>query len=56
MNNSSHEKGAGIGLSIVSLMLKEMNLDWTIESSSSGTRIYLHEKIKRNLNSTLPSF
>ena len=44
MNNGSHEKGAGIGLSIVSLMLKEMNLDWTIKSSSSGTIIYLHEK------------
>jgi signal transduction histidine kinase len=44
MNSSSKEKGAEIGLSIVSLMLKEMNLDWEIESSSNGTRIYLYEK------------
>ncbi|AZU60750.1 HAMP domain-containing sensor histidine kinase [Neobacillus mesonae] len=44
MNAGSQEKGAEIGLSIVSLMLKEMNLDWKIESSSSGTRIYVFEK------------
>ncbi|GHI01167.1 sensor histidine kinase [Neobacillus kokaensis] len=44
INSGSQEKGAEMGLSIVSLMLKEMNLDWKIESSSSGTRIYLLEK------------
>ncbi|MFD3445958.1 histidine kinase dimerization/phospho-acceptor domain-containing protein [Microbacteriaceae bacterium 4G12] len=44
MNSTSNEKGAQIGLSIVSLMLKEMDLDWEIESSSCGTKIYLTEK------------
>ncbi|MFF2448288.1 histidine kinase dimerization/phospho-acceptor domain-containing protein [Neobacillus sp. NPDC058068] len=38
------KKGAGIGLSIVSLMLQEMQLDWKITSSTKGTQIYLYEK------------
>jgi len=40
----SENKGAGIGLSIVSLMMKEMNLDWEISTSSEGTSIYLGMK------------
>lgn len=44
MKGNSHQKGAGIGLSIISLMLEEMNLDWNIISSSEGTKIFLCEK------------
>ncbi|QED47906.1 sensor histidine kinase [Cytobacillus dafuensis] len=40
----SENKGAGIGLSIVSLMMTEMNLDWEISTSSDGTSIYLGMK------------
>lgn len=43
MKNESNAKGAGIGLSIVDIMLKGMDLDWDIASSESGTII----KIKR---------
>jgi len=39
--HASEVKGIGIGLSIVSLMIKEMNLDWEISTSSEGTRIFL---------------
>ncbi|MGE7946047.1 sensor histidine kinase [Lysinibacillus sp. NPDC093688] len=39
MKNESDAKGAGIGLSIVDIMVKGMNLDWDIESSESGTKI-----------------
>ena len=39
MENESNEKGAGIGLSIVDMMVKGMELDWKIESSEKGTII-----------------
>lgn len=39
MKNESNAKGAGIGLSIVDIMVEGMNLDWDIESSESGTKI-----------------
>ncbi|KMY33810.1 histidine kinase [Lysinibacillus xylanilyticus] len=39
MKNESDAKGAGIGLSIVDIMVKGMDLDWDIESSESGTKI-----------------
>lgn len=45
----SDEKGAGIGLSIVSLMMKEMGLVWDVASSSEGTCIYLG---RESLNKT----
>lgn len=38
----SAEKGAGIGLNIVGLMVKEMNLRMEMESSPTGTSIYLY--------------
>ncbi|MFC3885187.1 histidine kinase dimerization/phospho-acceptor domain-containing protein [Bacillus songklensis] len=41
MGGKSNEKGAGIGLSIVSLMLKEMKIKWEINSMNDGTRISL---------------
>jgi signal transduction histidine kinase len=43
MKNKSNEKGAGIGLSIVDMMVKGMGLAWEIESSEYGTTI----KIKK---------
>lgn len=39
MEGQSAAKGAGIGLSIVSMMLKTMNLDFAIKSDESGTMI-----------------
>ncbi|MDQ0175317.1 HAMP domain-containing sensor histidine kinase [Bacillus chungangensis] len=40
---TSKNKGAGIGLSIVSLMLKEMSLAWEITSTKKGTLITIME-------------
>ncbi|UQX53060.1 HAMP domain-containing histidine kinase [Cytobacillus pseudoceanisediminis] len=39
LKNSSGEKGAGIGLSIIDLMVKGMKLDWEMESGDEGTAI-----------------
>lgn len=41
MKNESDEAGAGIGLSIVDMMVKGMKLDWDMESSENGTTIKL---------------
>ena len=41
MGNESNETGAGIGLSIVDMMVKGMELDWDIQSSEFGTIIKL---------------
>lgn len=41
MEHESKAKGTGIGLSIVSLMTKEMNMKWDVSTSSKGTSIYL---------------
>jgi signal transduction histidine kinase len=41
MTGESTGKGAGIGLSIAALMLKEMNLDLQINSSSGGTEMVI---------------
>ncbi|MEH6941027.1 HAMP domain-containing sensor histidine kinase [Bacillus sp. JJ722] len=41
MKKTSSEKGAGIGLSIVEMMVKGMNLDWDIETSAHGTNIQI---------------
>ncbi|WP_223285576.1 sensor histidine kinase [Paenibacillus sp. PL91] len=37
----SDAKGAEIGLSIVSLMIKDMNLQWKIDSENIGTTVYI---------------
>ncbi|MFS0723799.1 histidine kinase dimerization/phospho-acceptor domain-containing protein [Paenibacillus sp. 1P07SE] len=39
MQGDSANPGAGLGLSIVSLMLKEMRLEWSMDSSADGTTI-----------------
>ncbi|WP_285397159.1 HAMP domain-containing sensor histidine kinase [Lysinibacillus sp. fls2-241-R2A-57] len=41
MKNESNAKGAGIGLSIVDIMVKGMDLDWGIESNEFGTKIII---------------
>lgn len=46
MNNESNAKGAGIGLSIVDIMVKGMELDWEITSSESGTMIKIIRRKK----------
>ncbi|GEM_PF-6765172 len=45
MENHSEAKGAGIGLSIVSLMTKEMAIIWEVSSSSQGTCHYLWQEL-----------
>ncbi|PLR96560.1 sensor histidine kinase [Bacillus sp. T33-2] len=40
----SEGKGAGVGLSIVALMAREMKLDWKLDSSETGTIITLKPK------------
>lgn len=41
MTYRSDAKGAEIGLSIVSLMIKDMHLQWRIDSSNNGTTVYI---------------
>ncbi|WP_025028687.1 sensor histidine kinase [Caldalkalibacillus mannanilyticus] len=41
MENKSVEKGAGIGLSIVDMMLRGMRLDWEIHSTEQGTVVQI---------------
>ena len=48
MGSDSGEKGAGIGLSIAEMMLREMKLDWSFDSGPDGTTV----TILRNLNGT----
>ncbi len=43
MEAPSHQKGVGVGLSIVSLMLNEMQVNWEIHTDERGTRIKLFQ-------------
>ncbi|WP_257143808.1 HAMP domain-containing sensor histidine kinase [Bacillus pseudomycoides] len=45
MEHHSEAKGAGIGLSIVSLMTREMDVFWEVSSSPQGTWHYLRQKL-----------
>lgn len=45
MEQSSEDKGVGIGLAIVSLMTNEMEIDWTISSTQRGTRMLFTKEI-----------
>jgi len=47
MKNESNAKGAGIGLSIVDVMIKGMHLEWDIHSDHSGTKIIIKKSAKR---------
>jgi len=44
MNAESTEQGVGIGLSVVSLMIKEMKLTWDIHTDENGTRIEIRNQ------------
>ncbi|MBL3730939.1 HAMP domain-containing histidine kinase [Lysinibacillus sp. HST-98] len=46
MKNESNAKGAGIGLSIVDVMIKGMHLEWDILSDHSGTKIIVKKSAK----------
>jgi signal transduction histidine kinase len=39
--NKSPEKGAGIGLSIVSMMAREMDMQWEVKSDENGSAFYI---------------
>ncbi|WP_338044022.1 HAMP domain-containing sensor histidine kinase [Paenibacillus lutrae] len=41
MRTPSSGKGAGIGLTIVAMMVKEMRLEWDIVSTPQGTKVYI---------------
>lgn len=43
----SGSKGAGIGMAIISLMLKEMNLQWELETNEEGTIIHISGERER---------
>ncbi|MCP8967606.1 sensor histidine kinase [Ectobacillus ponti] len=43
MKQQSNQKGAGIGLSIVNMMVKGLGLDWQIDSSEEGTTIRIQK-------------
>lgn len=44
MEKSSDDKGVGIGLAIVALMTKEMDVTWEIDSTSTGTSMTFTKK------------
>lgn len=50
MDSASESKGAGLGLSIVDLLLKRMELEWRMDSSPQGTSIVIGQAPERNLN------
>ncbi|AIQ55909.1 sensor histidine kinase [Paenibacillus borealis] len=41
LDGSTDSKGAGLGLSIVDLLLKRMELEWSMESTGQGTEIVI---------------
>ncbi|RFU62819.1 HAMP domain-containing sensor histidine kinase [Peribacillus glennii] len=42
-SQESKQKGAGIGMVIIDLMVREMGLEWEIESTGTGTTIYIRK-------------
>ncbi|MCQ6564028.1 HAMP domain-containing histidine kinase [Paenibacillus mendelii] len=48
IKHDTEAKGAGIGLSIVSFMTKEMDIDWEISSSPNGVLHYLSQNLNEN--------
>ncbi|MBM7702156.1 sensor histidine kinase [Metabacillus iocasae] len=43
-SNETNEKGAGVGLAVVDMMLKEMGLQWRIDSTDRGTTIFIQKR------------
>ncbi|MGG3926829.1 HAMP domain-containing sensor histidine kinase [Metabacillus fastidiosus] len=48
----NNKDGAGIGLSIVDMMIKDMGLIWTIDTSENGTKIMLINKLNNELKTS----
>ncbi|MCG3087138.1 sensor histidine kinase [Sporosarcina cyprini] len=48
MKSKSPSQGVGIGLSIVSLMMKEMNLEWDIQTNTQGTTMTISQRQRSN--------
>ncbi|MCQ6562341.1 HAMP domain-containing sensor histidine kinase [Paenibacillus mendelii] len=48
-SGESPEKGAGIGLSIISMMAREMGMQWELESCANGSSFYIwpEKKLQR---------
>ncbi|XQY91566.1 sensor histidine kinase [Metabacillus sp. HB246100] len=44
--SKSNNQGAGIGLTIVDLMIQEMQLEWSIEKNELGTKVTITTNIK----------
>ncbi|WP_232278377.1 HAMP domain-containing sensor histidine kinase [Paenibacillus sp. 481] len=49
---ASEDKGAGIGLTIVSMMMREMDLQWELRSSVDGTQVVFFQQTDLKLNET----
>jgi signal transduction histidine kinase len=45
LDGSSESKGAGLGLSIVDLLLNRMELEWSMESTGQGTEIVIWKRL-----------
>ncbi|AIQ27188.1 hypothetical protein P40081_02490 [Paenibacillus sp. FSL P4-0081] len=45
LDGSTDSKGAGLGLSIVDLLLKRMELEWSMESTGQGTEITIWKRL-----------
>jgi signal transduction histidine kinase len=52
IQSPSDYKGAGLGLSIVDLLMKHMDLEWNIESTGEGTSIVIFDPHCEILNKT----
>ncbi len=52
IQSSSDSKGAGLGLSIVDLLIKHMELEWNVESTGKGTSVIIFDPRAGNLNKT----
>ncbi|WP_019913975.1 sensor histidine kinase [Paenibacillus sp. HW567] len=52
IGSATDSKGAGLGLSIVDLLLKRMKLDWRVDSTRQGTSIVIVNLEQENLNKT----
>lgn len=51
-SGESPEKGAGIGLSIVSMMAKEMGMNWKLKSNANGSQFYIWKEKKLQCESS----
>ncbi|WP_456276227.1 HAMP domain-containing sensor histidine kinase [Bacillus sp. AK128] len=45
-STAGENKGTGIGLTIISMMIKEMNMNWKIDSNEHGTKMIFSPSLK----------